>query len=148
LCSLLCRVLSVARRHAAGRGRGERTGASWSGCCRRGFSLRACGTEFRPRPSRVWRRRVLIGLGARRTPLCRCREEAFVLIRPVRRPIDSADVSALACCPPRPARSTREEAADVHCGIGPCGVPRPSLADYVRGPEGHLGGDRRRTGLM
>jgi uncharacterized protein YbaR (Trm112 family) len=26
------------------------------------------------RPSRVWRRRVLIGPGARRTPSCRCRE--------------------------------------------------------------------------
>ena len=25
---------------------------------------------------------------------------------------------------------------------------RPSLADYVRGPEGHLGGNRRRSVLM
>ena len=33
--------------------------------------------------------------------------------------------------------------AFVRCGIGSCGVPRPRMADYVRGPEGHLGGDRR-----
>jgi len=31
----------------------------------------------------------------------------------------------------------------VRCGIGSGGVPRPRMADYVRGLEGHLGGDRR-----
>jgi len=27
----------------------------------------------------------------------------------------------------------------LHCGIGSCGVPRPSLADYVRGPKATRG---------
>src|SRR5215831_20542333 len=60
----------------------------------------------------------------------------------------AAGVSSLACCPPGPARSTRKEAADVHCGIGPCGVPRPSLADYVRGLAATPRRARRRSVLM
>jgi len=56
-----------------------------------------------------------------------------VLIGPVRRPIDGGGLSGLACRSPGPARSTREEDADVHCGIGSCGVPRPSLGGYVTG---------------
>jgi hypothetical protein len=65
-----------------------------------------------------------------------CREVAFVpfvLIRPVRWSIDGGSLSGLACRSPGPARSPREEDADVHCGIGSCGVPRPSLAPYVAG---------------
>jgi hypothetical protein len=40
---------------------------------------------------------------------------------------------------PKPARSTREKVADVHCGIGSCGVPRPGLDDYVTGTEATSG---------
>jgi hypothetical protein len=43
------------------------------------------------------------------------------LSRPVRRPIDGGGVSGLACSSPGPARSTREEAAHVRCGIGSWG---------------------------
>jgi hypothetical protein len=69
-------------------------------------------------------------------PSCWCREVAFVpfvLIRPVRWSIDGGSLSGLACRSPGLARSPREEDADVHCGIGSCGVPRPSLAPYVAG---------------
>ncbi len=58
---------------------------------------------------------------------------AFVLIRPVHRSIDGGGLSGLACRSPGPARSTREKVADVHWGIGSCGVPRPSLGGYVTG---------------
>src|SRR6266849_59814 len=51
----------------------------------------------------------------------------------VRRPIDGGGLSGLACRSPGPARSTREEAADVHCGSGFWGGQRPSLAHYVTG---------------
>jgi hypothetical protein len=61
-------------------------------------------------------------------PSCWRREVAFVLIR---RPIDGGGLSDLACRSPGPARSTREEAADVHCGSGFWGGQRPSLAPYV-----------------
>jgi hypothetical protein len=65
----------------------------------------------------------------------------------VRRPIDGGGLSGLACRSPGPARSTREEAADVHCGSGfwgGCGSgfwggQRPSLADYVRRPKASRG---------
>jgi hypothetical protein len=50
----------------------------------------------------------------------------------VRRPIDGGGLSGLACRSLGPARSTREEAADVHCGSGFWGGQRPSLGDYVR----------------
>jgi len=56
-----------------------------------------------------------------------------VLIRPVYRSIDGGGLSGLACRSPGPARSIREKVADVHCGIGSCDVPRPSLAPYVTG---------------
>jgi len=46
-----------------------------------------------------------------------------------------AILSGLACRSLGPARSTRENAADVHCGIGSCSVPRPSLGD-MSGGEG------------
>src|SRR5262249_13954180 len=49
----------------------------------------------------------------------------------VRRPIDGGGLSGLACRSPGPACSTREEAADVHCGSGFWGGQRPSLAHYV-----------------
>ena len=73
----------------------------------------------------------------RRTPSCWRREVAFVLIRPVHRSIDGGGPSGLACRSPGPARSTREKVADVRCGIGSCGVPRPSLGGYGtrRGPR-------------
>jgi hypothetical protein len=74
-----------------------------------------------------------IGSGARRTPSCRLREVAFVLIRPVRRPIDRGGLSGLACRSPGPARSTREEAADVHCGSGSWGGWCLSMGGYVTG---------------
>jgi hypothetical protein len=45
----------------------------------------------------------------------------LVLIRAVRRSIDGGSLSGLACRSPGPARSTRAEAADVHCGIGSWG---------------------------
>src|SRR6266849_4258856 len=51
----------------------------------------------------------------------------------VRRPIDGGGLSGLACRSLGPARSTREEAADVHCGSGFWGGQRPSLAHYVTG---------------
>jgi len=51
----------------------------------------------------------------------------------VRRPIDGGGLSGLACRSPGPARSTREDAADVHCGSGFWGGQRPSLAPYVTG---------------
>ena len=51
----------------------------------------------------------------------------------VRRPIDGGGLSGLACRSPGLARSTREEAADVHCGSGFWGGQRPSLAHYVTG---------------
>jgi hypothetical protein len=51
-----------------------------------------------PRPDRS---------GARRTPSCLRREAAFVVIRPVRPPIDGGGVSGLACGSTGPARSTR-----------------------------------------
>ena len=73
--------------------------------------------------------------GARRPPLSRRREEPLLPIRPVRRPIDAGGVSP--SMPLTRPRSTREEAADVHCGSGFWGGQRPSLADYVtmRGPS-------------
>jgi len=74
--------------------------------------------------------------GTRRTPSCRRREVAFVpvvLIRPVRWSIDGGSLSGLACRSPGPARSTRAEAADVHCGIGSWGGQRPSLGGHVTG---------------
>jgi uncharacterized protein YbaR (Trm112 family) len=72
--------------------------------------------------------------GALRTLSCPRREVAFVRSRPVRRPIDSGGVSRLACSSPGPARSTREEAAYVRCGIGFWGGQCLSVADYVGGP--------------
>jgi hypothetical protein len=101
-----------------------------------------------PRPDRI-------GSGARQTPPCWRREVAFVLIRPLHRSIDGGGLSGLACRSPGLARSTREEAADVHCGSGFWGGQRPSLADYVAGPEPRGaadaaggGGDRRRRRLV
>jgi hypothetical protein len=70
---------------------------------------------------------------ARRTLSCLRREACFVLIRPVRRPIDGGGVTSLACRSPGPDRSTCEKVADVHCGVGSCGVPRPRLGGYVTG---------------
>jgi hypothetical protein len=75
-------------------------------------------------------------------PSCWCREVAFVpfvLIRPVRWSIDGGSLSGLACRSPGPARSPREEDADVHCGIGSCGIPRPSLGGYVTGMRAESG---------
>ena len=54
-----------------------------------------------------------------------------MLIRPVHRSIDGPGLSSLACRSRGPARSTSKKVADVHCGIGSCGVPRPSLDGYV-----------------
>jgi hypothetical protein len=51
-----------------------------------------------------------------------------------RRPIDGGGVSGLACCSPGPARSTREEAAHVRCGIGSWGGWCLISGDYVTGP--------------
>ena len=79
---------------------------------------------------RAWCR---IGSGARQTPSCWRHEVAFVLIRPVHRSIDGGGLSGLACRSLAPVRSTREEAADVHCGSGFWGGQRPSLAPYVTG---------------
>ena len=73
-----------------------------------------------PRPDRI-------GSGARRTPSCGPREVAFVLSRPVRRSIDGGGLSGLARRSAGLARSTREGAADVHCGSGSWGGQRPSL---------------------
>jgi hypothetical protein len=89
----------------------------------------AFGTESRPRPTRVRRRRVLIGSGHR---VCAARE-CLVPSRPVRRPIDGGGSSGIACRSPWPARSTRKEAALVLCGSGSWSGRRPSLAPYVRG---------------
>jgi hypothetical protein len=51
-----------------------------------------------------------------------------------RRPLlDDGGVFRIASRSPEPARSTREEAADVHCGSGFWGGQRPSLAHYVTG---------------
>jgi len=71
-----------------------------------------------PHPSLAPPRPDRIGSGARRTPSCRRREVAFVLIRLVHRSIDGGGLSSLACRSLGPARSTREKVADVHCGIG------------------------------
>src|SRR5215831_11715868 len=46
--------------------------------------------------------------------------------------------------PPRSEMRQARELLSCCCGIGPCGVPRPSLADYVRGP----GPPGRRPPLM
>ena len=73
-----------------------------------------------------------------RTPSCPCREVAFVLIRPVRRPIDGGGTSGLACRSPESARSIREEAADVHCGSGLLGRPVSESGRFMslgRGPR-------------
>src|SRR5260370_16595535 len=84
--------------------------------------------------------------GTRRTPSCRRREVAFVpfvLIRPVRWSIDGGSLSGLACRSPGPARSTRAEAADVHCGIGSWGSwggQRPGLGGHVTGTGPRRGG--------
>ena len=56
-----------------------------------------------------------------------------MLTRRVRRPIDGGGVSGLACRSPGPARSTREEGAHVHCGIGYWGGWGLSLGAYVTG---------------
>ena len=72
-----------------------------------------------PRPDRI-------GTGARRTPSCWRREVAFVLRRPIHRSMYGGGLSRLACRSP-------EKVADVHCGIGSSGVPRPSLGGYVTG---------------
>ena len=42
-------------------------------------------------------------------------------------------VSGLACRAPRPPHSTREETADVHCGVGSWGARCLSLRGYVTG---------------
>jgi len=86
-----------------------------------------------PGPAPQVRRRHLIGTtrGARRTPSCLRSQAPSALIRPVHWSIDGGGLSRLASRSPGPACSTREKVADVHCGIGSCGVPRPSLADYV-----------------
>jgi len=80
---------------------------------------------------------------ARRTRLCRSREVAFVLIRPVRRPmsagrcrrpIDGCGPSGLACRSLGPTRSTRrEEATHAHRASGSSGGRRPSLGDCATG---------------
>ena len=46
------------------------------------------------------------------------------------------------------ALTARHNNALLAVGIGSCGGRGPSLADSVRGPEGHPGGDRRRQVLM
>ena len=89
-----------------------------------------------------------IGSGARRTPSCLRREASFVLIRPVGRPIDGGGVSGLACCSVGPARSTREAAADVHCGIGSWSARCLSMGDYVTGLGAPRGVTARRWALM
>jgi len=61
---------------------------------------------------------------------------AFVLVRPVCRPIDGGGVSGLACCSAGPARSTREEGAHVYCGIGSWGARFPSPMLSGAPPDG------------
>jgi hypothetical protein len=56
-------------------------------------------------------------------PSRRRREASCVPIRPVGRPIDGGGVFGLACRSLGPARSTREEAAHVLCGMGLLGQP-------------------------
>src|SRR5215470_19723232 len=84
----------------------------------------------------------------RRTPSCWRREVAFVLIRPVYRSIDGGGPAGLACRSPGPARSTREKVADVRCGIGSCGVLRPSLGGLWHEDGGHAWETRRRRALI
>ena len=69
-------------------------------------------------------------------------------IRPARRPIDGGGASGLACRSPGPARSTREEAAHVHCGIGYSGGRCLSRAVMSRGRAATRGDDCYRRGLM
>ena len=69
----------------------------------------------------------------------------------VRRPVDGGGVSGLACGSLGPARSTREEVADVHCGIGSWGFLGRPVSEHgtlCHGDADHGGGDRRRTLLM
>ena len=89
-----------------------------------------------------------IGSGARRTPSCRRREMAFVLIRPVHRSIDGGGLSGLACRSPGPARSTREKVADVHCGIRLLRRSASESGRLCHGDGGHEEGARRRRALM
>jgi hypothetical protein len=58
----------------------------------------------------------------------------------VRRPIDGGGLSSLACRSPGPVRSTREAAADVHCGSGSWGGWCLRMADYVAGTGATDGG--------
>jgi hypothetical protein len=108
-------------------------------------ALSHSGQSPGPAPRPDW-----IGSGARRTPSCWCREVAFVLIGPVRRPIDGSGLSGLACRLPGPARSTCEEDADVRCSIGSCGVPRPPATRTLGPPRsrspraGRVAGGRSR----
>jgi len=90
-----------------------------------------------PRPDRI-------RSGALRTPSCLRREVAFVcgVGRSAGR-LTAAVCLALACCSPGPARSTREEAAHVRCGIGFWGGQCLSPGDYVRG----LGATRGATAV-
>jgi len=73
--------------------------------------------------------------GARSPPSCLRCEAAPALIRPIRRsirrPIDAAGVSGLACRSPGLARSNREEGAHVRCGFGSWGDRCRSLTPYV-----------------
>src|SRR6266446_2716277 len=73
--------------------------------------------------------------------------EAFLRAVAEAGPIDGGGLSGLACRSPGPARSTREEAADVHCGSGFWGGQRPSLAHYVTG-MGPMRSDRCRKSFV
>ena len=57
----------------------------------------------------------------------------IVLIRPVCRPIDGGGASRIACRLPEPARSTREEATHVLCGMGSWGGRRLRMHLMSRG---------------
>ena len=60
-------------------------------------------------------------------------------------------VSGIACRSSGPPRSTREEAADVHCGSGswgPLGRPVSDSGRLCHGEGGHDGGEQRRSVLM
>ena len=66
-------------------------------------------------------------------PSCLRSEAPSTLVRPVRRLVDRGGESGIACRSLGPARSTREEAADMRCAVGSWGGRRPGLGGDVTG---------------
>jgi hypothetical protein len=115
---------------------------------------RPLGAESRPRPTRVRRRRVLIGSSRARAPSCLRRETPSALIRPVRGrsvagpwPVDGRGVPAYDAA--QSGGRGRRARRLLMCAVASApGWPASEYGRLCQGAGGHEGGHRCRRALM